>query len=77
MLFYPSLSHLVSDLILTQGLCMVLAAVCEKGSTILEPHLDNVLNVLFTQVKIVCCFLYQCSQNTLKVFLTFISLETL
>ncbi|XP_025115241.1 maestro heat-like repeat-containing protein family member 1 isoform X3 [Pomacea canaliculata] len=35
---------------ITQGLCMVLAAVCEKGSTILEPHLDNVLNVLFTQI---------------------------
>ncbi|XP_052816666.1 maestro heat-like repeat-containing protein family member 1 isoform X2 [Mya arenaria] len=35
---------------ITQGLCSVLDAVCEGGSTILEPHLEHVLNDLFRQV---------------------------
>lgn len=35
---------------ITQGLCSVLDAVCEEGSTILEPHLEHVLNALFPQV---------------------------
>ncbi|KAH9515723.1 Maestro heat-like repeat-containing protein member 1 [Bulinus truncatus] len=35
---------------ITQGLCMVLDAVCVEGSLILEPHLDNLLNILFNQI---------------------------
>ncbi|XP_076448959.1 maestro heat-like repeat-containing protein family member 1 isoform X1 [Babylonia areolata] len=34
---------------ITQGLCMVLDAVCEEGNTTLEPYLDNLLNILFAQ----------------------------
>ncbi|XP_041376876.1 maestro heat-like repeat-containing protein family member 1 [Gigantopelta aegis] len=34
---------------ITQGLCMILEAVCTEESVILDPHLDNVLNVLFSQ----------------------------
>ncbi|XP_064611998.1 maestro heat-like repeat-containing protein family member 1 [Liolophura sinensis] len=39
---------------ITQGLAMILDAVCEEGSVILEPHLDILLNVLFTQVCVPC-----------------------
>ncbi|XP_052229832.1 maestro heat-like repeat-containing protein family member 1 isoform X3 [Dreissena polymorpha] len=35
---------------ITQGLCSVLDAICEGGSTILEPHLEHVLNALFPQI---------------------------
>ncbi|GFN92402.1 maestro heat-like repeat family member 1 [Plakobranchus ocellatus] len=35
---------------ITQGLCMVLDAVCVEGSLILEPYLDNVLTILFSQI---------------------------
>ncbi|CAL1544099.1 unnamed protein product [Lymnaea stagnalis] len=35
---------------ITQGLCMVLNAVCIEGSLILEPHLDSLLNILFSQI---------------------------
>ncbi|GFS16071.1 maestro heat-like repeat family member 1 [Elysia marginata] len=35
---------------ITQGLCMVLDAVCVEGSLILEPYLDNLLNILFSQI---------------------------
>ncbi|XP_012944683.1 maestro heat-like repeat-containing protein family member 1 isoform X2 [Aplysia californica] len=35
---------------ITQGLCMVLDAVCVEGSLILEPHMDNLLTVLFSQI---------------------------
>ncbi|KAK7115260.1 maestro heat-like repeat-containing protein family member 1 isoform X1 [Littorina saxatilis] len=34
---------------ITQGLCMVLDAVCVEGDTTLEPYLDNLLNILFAQ----------------------------
>ena len=30
---------------------MILEAVCTEESVILDPHLDNVLNVLFSQVS--------------------------
>ncbi|KAK6184716.1 hypothetical protein SNE40_007128 [Patella caerulea] len=35
---------------ITQGLSMVLDAVCYDGSTALDPHFDNLMNVLFAQV---------------------------
>ncbi|BFZ13379.1 hypothetical protein BsWGS_16418 [Bradybaena similaris] len=35
---------------ITKGLCMVLDAVCVEGSLILEPYLDNLLNILFSQI---------------------------
>ncbi|KAK6982200.1 maestro heat-like repeat-containing protein family member 1 [Biomphalaria glabrata] len=35
---------------ITQGLCMVLDTVCVEGSLILEPYLDNLLNILFSQI---------------------------
>ncbi|KAL4234897.1 Mroh1p [Mactra antiquata] len=35
---------------ITQGLCSVLEAVCDDGSTILEPHMEHVLGALFPQV---------------------------
>ncbi|XP_046558810.1 LOW QUALITY PROTEIN: maestro heat-like repeat-containing protein family member 1 [Haliotis rubra] len=35
---------------ITQGLCMVLDAVCKEESPILEPHFDNLFNILFAQV---------------------------
>ncbi|XP_071092263.1 maestro heat-like repeat-containing protein family member 1 [Haliotis cracherodii] len=35
---------------ITQGLCMVLDGVCKEESPILEPHFDNLFNILFSQV---------------------------
>ena len=34
-----------------QCLCMVLDAVCVEDNLLLDPHLDNLLNVLFGQVR--------------------------
>ncbi|XP_059158762.1 maestro heat-like repeat-containing protein family member 1 isoform X2 [Physella acuta] len=35
---------------ITQGLCMVLDAVCVEGNLTLEPHFDNLINILFAQI---------------------------
>ncbi|WAR11640.1 MROH1-like protein, partial [Mya arenaria] len=55
---------------ITQGLCSVLDAVCEGGSTILEPHLEHVLNDLFPgsfSGKLTGILLQKLEQNNEKI----------